>query len=119
MFKSKYKLSSAVVKEIMNYANEPIIKDSYASFIEKIKKLNFGHLMAMFKHIERKIEDLEDARNNYFEEMANLDKNAKVPTYPKETENISELKVQKALICKEMSHRMLEKYQVDKDEQTF
>lgn len=120
--RNKYELSGKEVKEILTNANESVeeeIESNYASFIEKVKKLNFGHLMAMFKHIERKIEDLEDVRDNYFEAMAHLDKNAEKPVYPKEIEDINLLKVQRIYICREMSRRMIEKYQANKDEQTF
>ena len=120
--RNKYELSGKEVKEILTNANEPVEEETenkYASFIEKIEKLNFGYLMAMFKHIERKIDDLVDIRSNYLEEISKLDKTDKVPEYPKEIEEMNALRIQKTLICVEMSRRMKEKYQVEEDEQTL
>ena len=119
---NKYKLNGQEVQKILANAKESITDESenyYASFIAKIQKLNFGYLMAMFKHIERKIDDLKDIRNNYFKEMSKLGKTDKAPEYPKEIEEISALRVQKTLICREMSRRMKEKLEANKNEQTF
>ena len=111
----KYNINKKDVKEIIVNAKKPVDSKKelcYADFIAKIQKLNFGHLMAMFKHIEKKIEFILDQKYVHKETGIRID-------YKDISKELNALQVQKTLICREMSRRMKEKYKSNEEEKTF